>query len=61
MGLASFIRASIRLLKFAKKPGRNELWLSIKICFLGVVAVGLTGFIIYLLASLIRGMLLAGV
>lgn len=60
MGLISFIKASIRLLKFAKKPSKNELWLSIKICFLGVIAVGLTGFIVYLLASLIRGMLVAG-
>ena len=54
MGLISFIRSSLRLLKFAKKPGRDELWLSIKICFLGVLIIGLIGFIIYMLASFIR-------
>lgn len=50
----SFIKASLRLLKFAKKPGRDELWLSIKICFLGILIVGLLGFIIYMLAGFIR-------
>ncbi|HDO41731.1 MAG TPA: protein translocase SEC61 complex subunit gamma [Candidatus Bathyarchaeota archaeon] len=54
MGLISFIRSSLRLLKFAKKPGRDELWLSIKICFLGVLIIGLIGFIIYMLAGFIR-------
>lgn len=51
MGLISFIRASLRLLKFAKKPGRDELWLSIKVCFLGILIVGLIGFIVYMLAA----------
>lgn len=54
MGLVSFIRASMRLLKFAKKPSRDELWLSIKICFLGVLIIGLLGFVIYMLAGFIR-------
>ncbi|MEM1562006.1 MAG: protein translocase SEC61 complex subunit gamma [Candidatus Bathyarchaeia archaeon] len=54
MGLLSFIRASIRLLKLARKPGRDEIWLSIKICFLGMLIVGAIGFIIYLIAGLLR-------
>lgn len=54
MGLVSFIKASMRLLKFAKKPSRDELWLSIKICFLGVLIIGLFGFVIYMLAGFIR-------
>lgn len=54
MGLRSFIKSSLRLLKLAKKPGKDELWLSIKICFLGILIVGAIGFIIYFLASIIR-------
>jgi protein translocase SEC61 complex gamma subunit len=44
----------MRLLKFAKKPDIDELWLSIKICFLGVLIIGLVGFVIYMLAGFIR-------
>ncbi|MEM1544000.1 MAG: protein translocase SEC61 complex subunit gamma [Candidatus Bathyarchaeia archaeon] len=54
MGLISFVRESLRLLKLAKKPDRSELWLSIKICFLGILIVGLIGFMIYMLAHVIR-------
>lgn len=36
------------------KPGKSELWLSIKICFLGIGAVGLIGFIIKLLSSVLQ-------
>ncbi|MCX8171194.1 MAG: protein translocase SEC61 complex subunit gamma [Candidatus Bathyarchaeota archaeon] len=50
----SFMKASLRLLKLAKKPSRDELWLSIKLCFLGVAIVGLIGFTVYMLASFIR-------
>jgi len=54
LGLTSFIRASVRLFKLARKPDRDELWLSIKLCFLGITIVGLIGFIVYMLASFIR-------
>ncbi|MEM1515010.1 MAG: protein translocase SEC61 complex subunit gamma [Candidatus Bathyarchaeia archaeon] len=54
MGLRSFIRSSLRLLKLARKPDKDEIWLSIKICFLGILIVGVIGFLIYFLASLIR-------
>ncbi|MEM2341490.1 MAG: protein translocase SEC61 complex subunit gamma [Candidatus Bathyarchaeia archaeon] len=54
LGLISFVKASLRLLKLAKKPSRDEFWLSIKICFLGIIIVGLVGFIIYLLAGFIK-------
>ncbi|MBS7616213.1 protein translocase SEC61 complex subunit gamma [Candidatus Bathyarchaeota archaeon] len=50
MGLRSFLSQCARTLKLAVKPGRSELWLSIKICFLGIGAVGLIGFIIKLLS-----------
>lgn len=50
MGLRSFLTQAARTLKLAVKPGRSELWLSIKMCFLGIGAIGLIGFIIKLLS-----------
>ncbi len=53
MGLRSFLASCKRLLKLATKPGRSELWLSIKICLLGTLAIGGIGFIIKLIASIL--------
>jgi len=54
MGLRSFLSRCARTLKLAIKPGRSELWLSIKICFLGIGAVGLIGFVIKVLSSALQ-------
>jgi protein translocase SEC61 complex gamma subunit len=54
MGLRSFLSQCARTLKLAVKPGGSELWLSIKICFLGIGAIGLVGFIIKLLSSVLQ-------
>jgi len=51
LGLRSFFTSASRLLKLATKPGRTELWLSIKICLLGTIAIGGIGFIIKLISS----------
>jgi len=56
LGLRSFLKSCSRLLKLATKPGRSELWLSIKICLLGTIAIGGVGFVI----KLISGALQAG-
>jgi len=42
------------MLKLAKKPGRDELWLSIKICILGIAAIGAVGFIIKFLSATLQ-------
>lgn len=55
MGLRSFFQSASRLLKLATKPGRTELWLSIKICFLGILAIGGIGFLIKIIFSGITG------
>ena len=55
MGLKSFFQSASRLLKLATKPGRTELWLSIKICFLGTIAIGGIGFIIKLIGTALPG------
>ena len=55
MGLKSFFKSASRLLKLATKPGRTELWLSIKICLLGTAAIGVIGFIIKLISFALAG------
>jgi len=54
MGLRDFLAQCARTLKLAVKPGRSELWLSIKICVLALAAVGLIGFVIKLLSSVLQ-------
>lgn len=51
MGLRSFLQSCTRLLRLAKKPGRSELWLSIRICLLGILVIGVIGFIIKFIAA----------
>ena len=55
MGVRSFLSRCARTLKLAVKPGGTELWLSIKICFLGIGAIGLVGFIIKLVSNALIG------
>jgi protein translocase SEC61 complex gamma subunit len=55
LGLRSFFQSASRLLKLAKKPGRTELWLSIKICFLGTLAIGGIGYLIQLISTALPG------
>jgi len=55
MGLASFLSSCSRLLKLkmARKPSRDEFRLSLKICFIGIAAVGGIGFIISYIAFIL--------
>jgi len=50
MGVKSWLTQAARTLKLAVKPDREELWLSVKISFLGIGAIGLIGFVIKLLS-----------
>jgi preprotein translocase subunit Sss1 len=50
MGIRSWLSKAARTLKLAVKPGRSELWQSIKISVLGIGAVGLVGFVIKFLS-----------
>jgi protein translocase SEC61 complex gamma subunit len=54
MGVRSFLSQCARTLKLAVKPRKSELWLSVKICFLGIAAIGLIGFVIKLLSSVLQ-------
>ena len=55
MGIKSWLAQAARTLTLARKPGREELMLSIKISLLGIGAVGLIGFVIKLLAYALGG------
>ena len=50
MGVKSWLTQAARTLKLAVKPGREELWLSIKISLLGIGAVGLIGYVTKIIA-----------
>jgi protein translocase SEC61 complex gamma subunit len=52
--LRSFLTQAARTLKLAIKPGRSELWLSIKICVLGIGVVGIVGFVIKLMSLVLQ-------
>jgi protein translocase SEC61 complex gamma subunit len=54
LGIRSFFSSAAKLLKLAKKPGRDELWLSIKICFLGIIVIGVVGFIIKFVSAALQ-------
>jgi protein translocase SEC61 complex gamma subunit len=55
MGLRSWLSQAARTLKLAVKPGRTELWLSIKISLLGIGVVGLIGFVIKFISLAVGG------
>ena len=55
MGIRSWLSQAARTLKLAQKPGRTELWLSIKISLLGIGVIGLVGFVIKFISLAIGG------
>lgn len=59
MGIKQALVSTWRTLKLTRKSDREEFSLYIKLVFLGFGVVGVIGFVIYFLASMI--MLLAGV
>jgi protein translocase SEC61 complex gamma subunit len=54
MNLRAFLQECKRLIKVAVKPSRSELWLSIKVCFLGIALVGAIGFLIKLVSTVLQ-------
>ena len=44
------IQNYIRVLRIAKKPNFEDFSDSAKICFIGIVVVGIIGFIVYLIS-----------
>ncbi|MFA5573411.1 MAG: protein translocase SEC61 complex subunit gamma [Candidatus Bathyarchaeia archaeon] len=56
MGVKSWLTQAARTLKLAVKPGREELWLSVKISLLGIGVVGLIGFVIKIISYAINSL-----
>lgn len=56
MGLSESFRSMGKVLKLSRKPDFDEVKLSLKICFLGMIVVGIFGFIIQMLSSLLLGL-----
>jgi protein translocase SEC61 complex gamma subunit len=56
LGIRSFLQSVSRLLKLATKPGRSELWQSMKICLLGILVIGAVGFVVKLISFVLQGL-----
>lgn len=54
MGILSFLQSARRVLKTATKPGRKELWITIRFCLLAFAVVGTIAFIIHFISVMIR-------
>jgi len=55
MTLSDSLRSMAKVLKLSRKPDMEEFRLSLRICFLGMIGVGVFGFIIQLISTLIMG------
>jgi protein translocase SEC61 complex gamma subunit len=53
MNLEEFFTKSRRLLKHSKRPDRKEIWLTVRITAVGILAVGLVGYIIHVIFTVI--------
>ena len=60
MNISEFISSVRRILKLVKKPSLKELWFSIKISALGIIAVGVVGYIIMIIATALTGSITGG-
>ena len=52
--LDKFVKDSKRVLKVARKPDKDEYFDFAKVTTLGIIVIGLIGFVIYLIAQLIH-------
>ena len=55
MGISDTLRSMARVLKLATRPDGEEFSLLLRICALGLIIVGVFGFIIQLVAALLLG------
>ena len=52
--LDKFVKDSKRVLKVARKPDKDEYYDFAKVTTLGIIVIGLIGFVIFLIAQLIH-------
>ncbi len=55
MTLSDSLRAMGKVLKLSRKPDFDEFKLSLRICLIGMIGVGVFGFIIQMIATLLLG------
>jgi len=55
MGLIGFFQSASRLMRTISKPDWKTFWLSVKICFFGVVLLGGIGYVIRLVSVALQG------
>jgi len=53
MNIGEFFTRSKRLLIHSKRPDRKEIWLTVRITAIGILLVGLVGYIIHILFTVI--------
>ncbi|MBD3189890.1 MAG: protein translocase SEC61 complex subunit gamma [Candidatus Heimdallarchaeota archaeon] len=53
MNLSEFFTRSKRLLIHSRKPDRKEIWLTVRITAVGLLLMGLVGFVIHILFTVI--------
>ncbi|MGQ9469744.1 MAG: protein translocase SEC61 complex subunit gamma [Nitrososphaerales archaeon] len=54
MGLSDLIKSIVQMLRLSKKSSRDEYLLYLKLTILGVAAVGILGFIIKIIGSVLK-------
>lgn len=54
MGIKDFLASFKRLIKIITKPSRKEIWVSIKVGVIGIVIIGVVGFVIKFLATMLQ-------
>ncbi|NHJ47461.1 MAG: protein translocase SEC61 complex subunit gamma [Asgard group archaeon] len=53
MNIGEFFTRSRRLLVHSKRPDRKEIWLTVRITAIGILIVGLVGYVIHILFTVI--------
>jgi protein translocase SEC61 complex gamma subunit len=53
MNIGEFFTRSRRLLIHSKRPDRKEIWLTVRITALGILVVGLVGYVIHILFTVL--------
>ncbi len=53
MNIGEFFTKSRRLLTHSKRPDRKEIWLTVRITAIGILVIGLVGFLIHILFTVI--------
>ena len=54
MGISDFLTSFKRLTKIIKKPSKQEIGASIKVSLLGMTIIGVIGFVIKFLATMLQ-------